>query len=294
MRSHQFGAGLTALGLALLLSTGVLAAVPAGTLDQSHECVAGVCNSVNGGQPDAQYPLWYSQNGNDGSAVGLGQTFTAGISGSLTGVELYLTALDATTPATLTVEIESTTSGVPSGTVLASTTVATSDISFSAGWVSATFATPPTVTAGTMYAITLPELPQENVSPWLVWGLDTEFSGAYTDYTGGDAYASVAGSWASMFTILADGGNGTGDLAFRTYVQAAAATPTPTAVPTPTPTPAATSTPAPSITPPATSTTPGQPGGDGGAGVVAIILGLMALSLSLIVVRPRRPHRSRR
>jgi hypothetical protein len=288
MRSLRFGAGLTAVGLALLLSTGVLAAAPAGTLDQSHECAAGGCNSVNGGQPDAQYPLWYSQNGNDGSDVGLGQTFTAGISGSLTGVELYLTALDATTPPTLTVQIESTTSGVPDGTVLATTTVATSDISFTPGWVSATFATPPAVTAGTMYAITLPDLPQADVSPWLVWGLDSETSGAYTDYTGGDAYASVAGSWASMFTILNDGDTGAADLAFRTYVQAPVATPTPTPTAVPTPTPA------PSITPPPTSTVPVQPGSDGGAGAVAVILGLVAISLSLIVVRPRRPARSRR
>ena len=185
MRSLRFSAGLTALGLALLLSTGVLAAVPAGTLDQSHECVAGVCNSVNGGQPDAQYPLWYSQNGNDGSAVGLGQTFTAGISGSLTGVELYLTALDATAPATLTVQIESTTSGVPSGTVLATTTVATSDIPFVRGLGQCDVRGP----AGGDRRHDVRDHPARSPAGERLavarLGPRHGFSGAYTDYTGG-------------------------------------------------------------------------------------------------------------
>lgn len=288
MQRRRLAAGMAALLMTVAATGSALAAVPPGTLDQKHECGASGCNSQssNGSvvHPDAEYPLWYSQNGNNGASVGLGQTFTAGISGTLTGVELFLYTLDANVPSNLTIRIESTSSGLPSGTVLATATVATSSIPTTAGWVSATFATPPTVAAGTAYAITLPDLPQQDVSPWLVWGLDSTATAAYADYPGGEAYASVAGSWKSMTSVLTDGGSGHSDLAFRTYVQAAAATPTPTTRPTATPF-------VPSQPPTDTVAPTSTPGAGGASALLGLLAAVAAVALIVPAGRPRRRRR---
>jgi hypothetical protein len=287
MQPRRLAAVVAALALTLGAAGAALAAVPPGTLDQKHECAAGGCNSLTDAHPDAEYPLWYSQNGNNGANVGLGQTFTAGISGTLTGVELFLNRLDATAPANLTIQIESTSNGDPSGTVLASATVATSSIPTTAGWVGVTFATPPTVAAGTVYAITLPDLPQQDVAPWLVWGLDSTATAAYTDYAGGEAYASVAGAWATLARVLNDGDSGNADLAFRTYVTAAA-TPTPTA----TASPRATPTPTLPSQPPTDAVAPQGTTGSGGA---TMLVGLLAAVAAVSLILPaRRPRRRRR
>ena len=78
-------AGVTALALPGI----TLAAAPPGAIDQSHECQqAASCNYPGG----AQYPHW---NNGISTMDGLAQTFTAGVTGNLTGVEIYI---DRSTP----------------------------------------------------------------------------------------------------------------------------------------------------------------------------------------------------
>jgi len=256
---------------------------PSGTLDQKHECAAADCNTiaspfVPGG--DALYPAWYSQNGSTAIPVNLGQTFTAGITGKLTGVEIYANGRDiggtSGPPASFTVHLESTTGSDhhPSGTVLATATVATPG-GTTADWLSAIFATPPSVVAGTVYAITLADLAwQTPDDAWLRWELDSATVGDYTDYPGGDAWASTGGDWASLYTILNDGDTGAADLAFRTYVQPAAVA---------------------TLTQPATTTIPlsGTSGGSSEALLLAMI-GLLCAALFLVAGSPRLTGRRRR
>ncbi len=80
------------------------------------------------------------------------QTFTAGLSGGLDRVELYLYNVGAT--GDLKVEIRGVEStGAPSATTLASETVLGSSIPELGGWVPVTFVLPAQVVAGTQYAI---------------------------------------------------------------------------------------------------------------------------------------------
>lgn len=291
-------------GLATVIAAGVFAlavagsalAVIPGTLDQHHECGGTDCN-LSG---VAAYPHWYSQHLiTPGNLVNLGQTFTAGVTGQLTEVELYLNLQDGSIPPSLDVHVVSTASGIPqSEAVLATTTVSTSGGSWAsmgtAAWIPVVFASPPTVTAGTQYAIILSRADPAG-STWLVWEMDSDTGApAYTNYPGGDALASTKGpadltdTWASMFTILNDGGSGNADFAFRTYVAAAAPTPTPTVAPTatPAPTPIATVSPTTIPTQPPTDVLTGTTGG--GTDGLPVLPVLAVTALLGIVVASRR------
>ncbi len=295
MRTQRLAAGIAAAAVLLSLAGQVLAAAPPGTLDQKHECAAADCNTianpfVTGG--DALYPAWYSQNGStEGVTVDLAQTFTAGMTGKLTGVEIYANGRDVGgvggPPTTFTVRVQSTTGADhhPTGTVLATATVPY-PASTTAGWVTVTFASQPSVTAGTTYAITLADLAwQTPVDAWLRWELDSSTNGAYTNYAGGEAWAATGSSWVTLFQVISDGGSGgSADLAFRTFVQAAAASPTPTARPTARPT----------GTLPATSTAAGSgTGSEPGDPLVLAVFGLSLAGLLLGMRLPRRTARRR-
>jgi hypothetical protein len=138
----------------------------------------------------------------------LAQTFTAGKSGLLTEVDLWMTG-DGTT--SFAVKIEGTTSGgAPNDADVLATATATP--ASTAGWVKFIFSTPPSITSATVYAI--------------VFSTGRIFAVCAADsYAGALAWADD-GSWSSG-----------GEMAFQTFVAAAAATPTPCATPTPTPTP---------------------------------------------------------
>ena len=284
--------------LSMAAAGSALAAAPPGTLDQKHECGAAPahCNVAD----TAKYPQWYSQNGTGNAAgflVTLGQTFKAGITGKLTGVELYAEGLDASTPASFDVHIVATSGGIPqAGSVLASATVQTSLLRSTPDWIPVTFSTPPSVTSGTTYAIVLADAHWDNgqlaaVQPWLLWEMDSDTgSPAYTDYAGGEAMAATKDpnvathTWELMFQILNDGGSGHADFAFRTYVQAAAPGPTPTATPTPTrfvP------------TQPPTDATPAGQSGSSASGVLPVILALGGLA-AVALLAPRRRGAARR
>src|SRR3974390_1470483 len=276
MTRRRLAAALAALALTLGAAGTALAVIP-GTLDQSHDCVATHCNTAN----TALYPHWYSGNGtgnNDSTGrVTLGQTFTAGRSAHLTAVSLYLAGIDgAAPPATFTVGVVATDSqGVPNlGSAIAAGSVTTADTTIATStdpaWVTVVFATPPTVTAGHKYAIVL-GLAGWQDQAWMRWALDTTVGeGAYTDYAGGEAMAATQPkssdpwNWQTMISVLTDGGSGTADFGFRTYVAAAT---TPSAVPTQPPTDAA---------------TPTQTTSGGGATAVFALLAVVAVAAIIL------------
>lgn len=234
MLHRRIAAGAAALILTLGAAGTALAIIP-GTLDQAHECATTDCNTANA----ALYPSWNSQNGNDATAVvTLGQTFTAGKSGQLTAVSLYLGGIDGSpVPATLTVALVNVDgSGNPLMTsILASGTIATAGSSLSSSmtpaWFSLAFSSPPSVTSGHKYALVLGGATQTGA--WMRWAIDSTSAAAYPDYPGGEAMAASKAegastwTWTTMNDVLTDGGQGTADFGFRTYVRAAAV-PTPT------------------------------------------------------------------
>jgi hypothetical protein len=149
-----------------------------------------------------------------GPGVSLGQTFKAGLSGSLVKVSFDVSpsvipdvARPAAVPSIL-VQITKTSGLFPTGDILAQETLTVSD-----GWNDVDFGTPPTVAAGTSYAIVI--TPQTA-------GYDVSWLGNCTDvYDRGQALI-VDGAWKTvlkyaydhdvMQTICAF------DFAFKTYV----------------------------------------------------------------------------
>jgi hypothetical protein len=125
------------------------------------------------------------------AALNLAQTFTAGKSGLLSGVDLYLSLVGG---GNLTASIEATTSGWPTGSTLASGFGA---VSATAGWVHFAFSTPLSVVKDTVYAIVI------NPTAAGVW------YGSTNTYPGGQAFMA-----ASPWNTLAN----PADFAFRTYV----------------------------------------------------------------------------
>jgi len=172
-------------------------------------------NPANLDQHQDSTPDW-------GGGVTEGQTFTVGTTGQLTDVGLAL-AMNGTE--TVNVSIQTLNgSSQPSGTILAtgSASVTGSD-KYAAGWVYFTLSSPISVVAGEHYAIVFSTT-------------NSQFFGAFgsTDtYAGGQEWFVQSSAWT-------DHGYTTYDLAFRTYVQAAAATPAPTSRATATPPPTST------------------------------------------------------
>jgi hypothetical protein len=139
--------------LAGLTPGGITQVAAAGTLDQSSpSCGPGV---GTGGCVSA-----FVQG-----TVEFAQTFTAGISGNLDQVKLFL-ARTASPPPTgdLTVQIKATAGGMPSGAALASSTVPEASVSTAGGWVSVPLSPPAPSIAGTQYAIVL-TAPTTSCSP---------------------------------------------------------------------------------------------------------------------------------
>jgi hypothetical protein len=164
-------AGMLLLGL---LPGPALANVPS-NLDQSNNPSGVISVSLPSGPPTT-----------------VAQTFTAGKSGLLSGVDLYLRMDPA---GTVNLSIEGTTSGgLPDGTdkVTSSASVPVTD-----GWIHFSFWSPLSVTAGTLYAIVF-----SGVSTVAYASLDT--------YPGGQGLL-LSGSWTPFSSPAID-------FAFRTYV----------------------------------------------------------------------------
>jgi hypothetical protein len=151
------------------------------------------------------------------------QTFTDGITGNLDQVDLNLLKV-GTAPATVNVEIRTTSAGKPTATVLASGTIATSALGRNGAFVPVLFATPAPVTAGTQYALVVYSAGMAgNAVGWSIQGSGDPYSGGET-FVSGDP--------------LPPGANWNGfpfeDFAFKTFVvPAPPAPPTPPTPPTP-------------------------------------------------------------
>ena len=190
------------LFLTAALSAAVLglAASPAlaGTLDQSQTDPSGGAygmGSTYGGPTRAS-----------------GETFTAGLSGSLDQADLYLLRNCALSGDSLSVQLR-TVSGspaLPTSTVLAAASVPSASIPVrpsDGGWVTALFPAPATVNAGTQYALVATSGSECDLGTFHFMG----YSWGCVDknpYPGGTAVFG-AGTWTS---VSGD------DLAFKTYV----------------------------------------------------------------------------
>jgi hypothetical protein len=174
-----------AAGLALALAP---AAAQAGVLDQRQESA----------------PLRSVINGPGVGAQSKAQTFTAGKTGVLDQVELYLEQGSGT--ASLTVEIRKVVAGgAPGGSadVLASATILDASVPVGAEFVAATFSPPAPVVAGTQYAIVAYT---SGVTRYL---LGVDGSDPYAGGTGYGSPASPPASWTQFPNA---------DFAFRTFV----------------------------------------------------------------------------
>jgi len=148
----------------------------------------------------------------------IAQTFTVGVGGVLTGLELFANHFSGYCTNDLFVSLVTTAGGVPSDNVLATVALPSSDIPFS-------LSPPPVAVDFSAYSIAVEEgdtlgiilrcdAAGLNLDPTYVWNADNPGS-----YVGGMAFVSIFGSsW---------GGIGTDkDMGFRTYVE-------PTGIPEP-------------------------------------------------------------
>jgi hypothetical protein len=178
-------APLLSVGLLLALAPATALALNSADLDQS-------CESAD---------LTYS------TTMDLAQTFKAGRTGSLDDVELRMGGTG-----TITASIFATSSGLPTGSALAS---ASATLSGDEVWLDFAFVSPASVTSGTVYAIVFNT------------GANASIEGGMDAYADGQALHNE-GTWVANAPGMLD-------YAFRTYVSAAAE-PTPTIVATPPPT----------------------------------------------------------
>jgi hypothetical protein len=157
----------------------------------------------------------------------LAQTFVPTLTGSLGTVEINTSLYSAplivqpNAPTDLTVEITTTSSNLPTSTVLATQVVSPADSS----WDVVTFSTPTNVVAGTQYAIVVSQSASNGVAEW---------NGTCgNEYGPGVAYIFNS-TWE---TIPAwNEGDCITDFAFQTFIVVPAATPAPTTAPTAPPT----------------------------------------------------------
>jgi hypothetical protein len=137
-----------------------------------------------------------------GAESDLAQTFTAGRSGSLTDVELFMNGTG-----TITATIYATTLGLPTGPAKASASVTLTNVD---AWVDFHYSSAPAVTSGTMYAVAF-----NTGALAAVWGST-------------DTYANGQGLLDNGAWIPNPDSVVIKDYAFRTYVKAPGTTPAPT------------------------------------------------------------------
>jgi hypothetical protein len=175
-------------GVAAALVLGVTSSASAGTLDQQQ-----TASSTDGGLFDSQ---------------SVAQTFTPGMTGRLDQVDLLLFKLGTPPGPSVTVEIRGTSGGNPGAAPLATASIPTSSVGTTEAFLSAIFATPASVTAGTNYAI-------------VVYSPGTGGNAVGVRYQNSDVYSGGAGFYDGGEAIPPGSAwtpNGVSDFAFRTYV----------------------------------------------------------------------------
>jgi hypothetical protein len=133
----------------------------------------------------------------------VGQTFTAGLSGTLGGVNLDILSIYPQSTIPLHVAVHSVTGGLPGSSILGETTVATNTITMDR---LVTFPQTISITAGVQYAITVDYVGAPALGNAQGWWLGGSSSGGYV---GGDAAGFNGSTWASLPGI---------DGHFQTYV----------------------------------------------------------------------------
>jgi hypothetical protein len=151
-----------------------------------------------------------------GGPASLAQTFTAGKTGTLTSVELYLVGTG-----TVYAELDGATNGllgyssvIPIAPALAT---AHATASASGSWVKFTFSAPANVVTGNYYAIAF--------SPTASNGT----MGSLNTYSGGRALIYHSSAWVAVDSVYP---GAAADFGFRTFVEVAAVAPKPTPKPT--------------------------------------------------------------
>jgi hypothetical protein len=191
--------GVTTLVLA---ASGPALAILPGTLDQTQDNHADTSFQVNKDATNA-----------------LAQTFTAAVTGNLVAVEIYVNVIQALQGVVgpnvvdgATVQIRTTSSNVPTATVLATASV----VLVADQWNGIVFSTAAALTSGIKYALVV----YPDVAQSLEWG------GTCTaaDYTGGSALI-LDGDWTSI-PSLGEAEICIEHFAFRTYMSASTPPPT--------------------------------------------------------------------
>jgi hypothetical protein len=154
----------------------------------------------------------------------LAQTFTAGITGDLTRVKMYIQPAMPMGSGTMTVQLRAVEAGTPTGThaVNSGTVLASKQytVSFTAPyWHEVVFDTPAPIVKDTQYAIVLGNSSFDGGIAW-VYTNNNQYA------SGGAFFTTSAGAWNST-----DGGNR--DHLFETYVVAAVVTDTTAPIITP-------------------------------------------------------------
>jgi hypothetical protein len=157
--------------------------------------------------------------GNSGVGITIttwgGQTFTPSVTGQLVkaDINLFCSGCTGTTP-NLTLSLRATSGGLPTGADLAPATI-TGFNSGAAVYYTGTFSSPPTLTAGTMYALVI--RPTANPSPGTY-----ALTRSGTSTTGSSVYAGgtrVSGATSgTVWSIPLTGGVST-DAGFRVFMQ---------------------------------------------------------------------------
>ncbi len=156
--------------------------------------------------------------GNSGVGISIttfgGQTFTPSVTGTLTkaDINLFCSGCTGTTPS-LTLSLRATSGGLPTGADLASATI----VGFSSGasaYYTGTFASPPTLTAGTQYALVVSPTSNPSAGIYALTRSGTSTAGA--DVYAGGARVSGATSGTVWSTPLT-GGVST-DTGFKIYI----------------------------------------------------------------------------
>ena len=139
-------------------------------------------------------------------SVQAAQSFTAGISGDLDQVDVLLARSGS--PGDLTVEIQTLSSGVPSGTVLASGSVAAASVTGSYAWIPVPLSPVAPSSAGVQYAIVLSAPSSAGSGDRYDWAIT-----GGSPYSAGTQLSSLDGgaSWTA--------GDPTFDSNFKTYVE---------------------------------------------------------------------------
>jgi hypothetical protein len=202
--------GVVAAALALA-SAAAATSASAGTLDQEQAVYGGASHSI------------YADDTDPFSESSVAQTFTAGITGQLDQVELYVDKFGSPT-ADLTVQIYETFDGTPEN-ALATESVPATAVSTAYTFVPVTFDPTVSVTAGTQYAIVAWTASLfANPYSWGEAGGNPYAAGELRVQQGPNASPPTQGSWGPSGATV--------DMTFRTYV-------TPPSTTTPPPTTAA-------------------------------------------------------